>query len=1421
MNYFFIQIIFSILASKEKEYETCSPPPAFFKTYSVLKIISFLFFSVPIFSQQSTNCVDAIQFAQGNNQCLSAKQINGNDIGYSFIADSTQIKIDITSLSGTANGHIYRAILYNGCFNASQITNDYMYGQDDNSLALYAFGLTIGSTYYLRLLTNYDTTQNCNNCAVKTGTYNICVQNISRGYQILNSPCSETCVTNIAINGDFEQGNTGVLSSAIFFPTCTQGMGVGKYGICNNANNLNGNWNEPAFQGNLSLFVDDREDPNNTIGSLWTQVFTVTPNKFYDISGWFSSLPSSDFKVDPNVKMVILGNQTGNQSIGSTGTINETDPWKQIRHCWYSNNNTQATLFIFSSPNGTASNGNDVGIDDIKFIVTDNFTIPGPVITSNPPNFFACPNQPITLTATTPYNDLGYIWSTGATTQSITVTPTSQTTYLVSIFETVCGASLPTNVTVNVAVPPDFTFIGSCQNALFNFTNTTNTFSNPATYSWNFGDPASGANNTSTQTSPSHLFSTHGSFTVSLTVNYACGSLTTIKIVNVIPSYTNYNANCCSNLITYTIDQLTNPNQLIIGSNTTWSGVNYTVRGTVQVQTGVTLTVNNQSNIDFDPNSKIIVQQGGTLIVDNATLRGLNQCGTMWQGIEVRGNNNFNQTALTQAGNLYQGKCVLKNNATIFNAHQAVVLGQPNGTGYVIAASGGIVDATNCNIMNCAYGIKIFPYKFVNTSKIQSSLMFGPNIIDPGYNSANPNYTYPNTNNPTYALANSLQRAHIHIYSLGTRRLRVMDNQIKQAQFGVFSLNSANWYIDGNADQSANSFSDLRTAIYATYWNSTIFGNRIEFNNITNNGLGNRWIELLGAKGDVIIRNRVGDLTNNNTSSQYFAQGLGLNNCSFYNIVDNEFNNMIAGIWNINGSGTIGYELSGNNFKFCNIGLRIEGQNPALKIKCNNHTNNPTLNPNLNYFLDWQLPNANTTLANQGAFTDLTTRGPAGNEFNQFMNLQNQYNEIWSQAALFNYYHHDPANGLSVKPGLSPFSGQVLTPANLSQLNGVFKNSNVSCTPAPCPPPCNGRIAQLTNTINNLQNELLNITNNLDGGQTANLIAAINSNMNGGQLKNLLLANSPLSDAVITAYINKNGTPPGLFKDVLIENSPVSNTVRPVLYQKISNMPSGIAAQIKNAQLFSAKRTITKITNEIESASIEKQFLENEAVKYYADNDQLNDAIVFLENTGTSYANQTIIATHLFNEDYTLAESKLNTFVPGNISEQLFKDLNMVLNTIGKTNRTIFELTPQDKTIIENIANSPLNCLARTNARAILTAVFNTMYDDEFVEPQINNRIIQTSPDAPLSFKDDYKYLGKSYPNPASNTLYTPYYLPDNETGKIIITDAMGKTVAEYYLPEGANTLEVNTNNLSAGLYNYCIYINNESTENRKMAIVK
>ncbi len=115
----------------------------------------------------------------------------------------------------------------------------------------------------------------------------------------------------------------------------------------------------------------------------------------------------------------------------------------------------------------------------------------------------------------------------------ITVTVTDTSTGCSSSFTN--GFLLdPPDMTCTGSTPPmaSFTFVaGSGTTILFHDTST----GNPTTWSWDFGDPASGAANTSSVQNPSHVFSANGTYTVRLTVTSLGGSSSTPQPVKVGP----------------------------------------------------------------------------------------------------------------------------------------------------------------------------------------------------------------------------------------------------------------------------------------------------------------------------------------------------------------------------------------------------------------------------------------------------------------------------------------------------------------------------------------------------------------------------------------------------------------------------------------------------------------------------------------------------------------------------------------------------------------------------------------------------------------------------------------------------------------------------------------------------------------------
>ncbi|WP_179354447.1 T9SS type A sorting domain-containing protein [Winogradskyella vidalii] len=105
---------------------------------------------------------------------------------------------------------------------------------------------------------------------------------------------------------------------------------------------------------------------------------------------------------------------------------------------------TETTTYSVTVTDGYGNSDTD------EVIITVN---PAPTVNAGEDQYI-CPNEAITLTATSENGD-SYLWSTGETSASITVSPTEDTTYTVQAFNATCAVN--DEVTVNILPIPELT----------------------------------------------------------------------------------------------------------------------------------------------------------------------------------------------------------------------------------------------------------------------------------------------------------------------------------------------------------------------------------------------------------------------------------------------------------------------------------------------------------------------------------------------------------------------------------------------------------------------------------------------------------------------------------------------------------------------------------------------------------------------------------------------------------------------------------------------------------------------------------------------------------------------------------------------------------------------------------------------------
>ena len=301
--------------------------------------------------------------------------------------------------------------------------------------------------------------------------------------------------------------------------------------------------------------------------------------------------------------------------------------------------------------------------------------------------------------------------------------------------------------------------------------------------------------------------------------------------------------------------------------------------GDLIIQSGATVTFQGGYQY-FDENSKIIIEPGGQLILDGATCTA--PCGQTWQGIEVRGNAAEDQFEYT-GHPLAQGKLVLKNNASIQNAWNAVTTWKEDDW----STTGGIVLASNSSFINNKRSVEFMSYQ-----------NHYPTTGEPaGYISRFSNCEFVVNDDFLMPDFNS----HITMCNVDGIRIEGCEfaNNITNAQHtgqGIYTIDAGyrvtaycNATIQPCPDTSITrtTFSNFYAGIISLNSQSTNtpYVNNAEFNN---NGIG---IQLNAVDNATVIFNDfyIGQDTYDSCFAYEFGIGIYLNNSNGYAIEENHF----------------------------------------------------------------------------------------------------------------------------------------------------------------------------------------------------------------------------------------------------------------------------------------------------------------------------------------------------------------------------------------------------------------------------------------------------------------------------------------------------------------------------------------------------
>jgi hypothetical protein len=248
--------------------------------------------------------------------------------------------------------------------------------------------------------------------------------------------------SNLVSNGDFEGTSTATMSGNTKYLPWPGGVDLqeGYFAIATSPQNVHGLYapfsDHTSGIGNMMVI----NGGNDTTLFLWKQSVTVTPNTNYDFSAWITTAHPGN---PPIVQFKINGTLIGTPvTVGSTVGL-----WQPFNATWNSGTSTSADIKIYDRNSSTG--GNDFALDDIAFSTLTTITDTVTVIVDNLPDpnikdTSTCQGNSIVLNAGTGMDS--YLWSTGATSQTITTGNSGN--YIVTVTKNNCSATDTIAVTI-------------------------------------------------------------------------------------------------------------------------------------------------------------------------------------------------------------------------------------------------------------------------------------------------------------------------------------------------------------------------------------------------------------------------------------------------------------------------------------------------------------------------------------------------------------------------------------------------------------------------------------------------------------------------------------------------------------------------------------------------------------------------------------------------------------------------------------------------------------------------------------------------------------------------------------------------------------------------------------------------------------
>jgi len=857
------------------------------------------------------------------------------------------------------------------------------------------------------------------------------------------------------------------------------------------------------------------------------------------------------------------------------------------------------------------------------------------------------------------------------------------------------------------------------------------------------------------------------------------------------------------------------PSEVSIATNTTLSN-DQTFYSTIAVEPGFTLTINPGVTISMARNTKILVKPGARLIVDGATIT--NACG-LWTGIEVQGVTAANQYTLN--GSFVQGYAEFKNGAVVEYAKEAV----SNWEAGNWAATGGIIIADHATFRNNWRAVSMLKYQNFNSS--------GKKPDRTRFNQC----TFVSDNSfmqdeDFYAFITMYEVAGINITGCSFADERGYLSDLAELGNGIITINSkfsvkaqCNPLLGSCDDEVAidrTSFTGLQHGI----WAANVSGKK---SYVVDQCLFER--NIMGVRSE-----SVNDIAITRTQfivgANLYAgagpikqEGVVVNTGTRFHIEGNDFvvpanaTFETVGV-RIANSGTDGnsvYRNSYNGFTVANLANYLNRDatilTRGLDFECNTQQNDVydiavTGIDAIDGIAQFQGSNS----APMGNTFSLNGNNPASDFDNEAPNpVEYFYSSLVTNEDPINYF------------GVIKFDVPSINdcPSELESGNGGLEPTEKTAL----------RNQSSTNMMDYNSLKLIH-TALIDGGNTNDLVIDLTLAWpeDTWDLRASLLAESPnLSDEVLReAGERADVLPHAILYEIVAANPDVARdpSFQEFLRVKADPMPEYMIQLLAAGSGVKTYRTV----------------LESEIAYHYSEMaqavdlllfDALNDTIgldtvsvdTLLAFKQSLYSDLSRVDDKIENGEFNAASALISAVVsdpthPEELEQELlhFQELKELLIVVGSENRTLFELTAQELTDLQEIAaNSTL--LAGTEARNILRFVNGETHVSLPLMPStLNEERFYLIPSDENTLTLGKVSIGIK-PNPAKDWTNIYWQFGEDQIGVLNIQSVDGRVVLQRELNQPQGEWVWDTRNIEAGVYVCSLKVAGEQTVTKRIVI--